>query len=347
MSLTEVNTECMTIVSIISVITSASIVASYLLFFDTLYKQTNQAIFFLSLSTMLTCMGSSFGTPPDNTAACWFEGIGTTIFTLSSIFWCVVIDYMLYAIIIGKPYVITTTTHILCWGFPTLVALLPLINARYGNPDNSSWCFVADDDRTPAYGILMWTWVSYYSWIWLSVFAMVFLLLRIYMLTHKIQREHTLQAINKVIRKLILYPPIIILCWILATVYDSIVANTASGDDMYYYSFSDQMLNITSSIMACSQGVLITFAFWYTSDEMKKRWYVFVTTGKRFTGIGISSPFSSPTSSLRSPFSGRLLNLQFNPLVSSRVSFSSRVTPLNAQPRDSVYAHTVEAGLHV
>jgi len=51
------------------------------------------------------------------------------MFTLSSVFWCIIISVLLYYIVAkGKSFRVQLWMHIICWG-------LPFINTNYGGVD--------------------------------------------------------------------------------------------------------------------------------------------------------------------------------------------------------------------
>jgi len=73
------------------------------------------------------------GTPLNHSSSCYFEGIVTNVFTLSSVFWCVLITFLLNTIVNkARPFEIKKWMHLLCWGLPVLLTLLPFTKTNYG-----------------------------------------------------------------------------------------------------------------------------------------------------------------------------------------------------------------------
>ena len=116
-------------------------------------------ILYLSLSNLLSSLGSVFGYAADKTAACYWEGLATNLFPIASVFWTLKITIILFDIIeYGKLSELDYKTHIICWGFPLIVSFLPFINASYGAPDGSGWCFVIPNDPESKMWTTFWYW---------------------------------------------------------------------------------------------------------------------------------------------------------------------------------------------
>ena len=109
------HTLAMCIVSTVSIVACGTILYSYWLFPDLFKKQIHQVIFYISLSNFLNAFGAMMGDPIDGSAACLFQALDTNIFTLSSITWNVVLNYMMYEIVNGGNYTINYVTHLICW----------------------------------------------------------------------------------------------------------------------------------------------------------------------------------------------------------------------------------------
>ena len=109
------HTLAMFIVSSLSIVSCGTVLTSFTLFPDLFKKQIHQVIFYIVLSIFLNAFGELMGDPDDGSAACLFQGLDTNIFTLSSITWNVVLDYMMYKIISDDNYTIDSVTHVICW----------------------------------------------------------------------------------------------------------------------------------------------------------------------------------------------------------------------------------------
>jgi hypothetical protein len=108
-------------------------------------KPTTPIIFNIFISNFLTSIGSLPGVPIDQSFGCWFEGFVTNVFTLSSMFWTVVITWMMYCTIANTSLDYNhVLVSLLCWGVPVLATFLPFINSSYGAPDGEGWCWIID-----------------------------------------------------------------------------------------------------------------------------------------------------------------------------------------------------------
>ena len=162
----------MLVVSIFSMVASLLVLAIVIVLPYTRKKTSMSVIYYIVISDFLTALGSAVGTPLNHSSSCYFEGIVTNVFTLSSIFWCVIITFLLYSIVTkGKQFEIKPWMHVFCWGFPFVVSLLPFINTNYGGSDDDggSWCFIVDDDRSSEWDQIIWFWLAFYFWVWICI----------------------------------------------------------------------------------------------------------------------------------------------------------------------------------
>jgi hypothetical protein len=214
-------TKEMFVISTLSSIGSLSVVFSIFYFRKHLLdKPSMRVLLYMFISNLLTSLGSLMGYPENQSAECWFQGIVTNIFTLSSILWSVVITGMLYVMLVAKfQFEITPLTHAICWGLPVFATFIPFVNSTYGSED-PDWCWVIDTSFSPDWAPLVWYWISYYLWIWSSFVAIVVLFI---MMRRRYTQELPLEIqtrFKKAMRGLQGYPLIIFFCWLPATVSD-------------------------------------------------------------------------------------------------------------------------------
>lgn len=294
----------MVIVSSASLVGSFSILVTFQYFPKLRKKQIYEIINYFSLATFITSAGSMIGLPEDGSAACWAQGIITNIFTLSSIAWNLIISYTLYSILIEEPYDLDYKTHILCWGLPVIVSLLPLSNTRYGN-NGGHWCFIVPSSSSTPGAALAWEWFSFYLWIWLAVAINIGLLVRIqYMTTSVSNHQNTHKSLAKIVKKLRWYPYVIILSWSVSTIVDSMIG--ARGD----HSFIPYAVLTLSNVVPCFQGVLTTIVFWFTMSDLRRRWWA-VITGEVKVNPNASSAFSSRPMSMAPNFRPEYVSPKF------------------------------------
>ena len=153
---------------LMKIFSSISIFSSFCVLLTSLFPHLRNRLYikiilYLSLSNLLSSLGSVFGYAADKSAACYWEGVATNLFPIASVFWTLKITIILFDIIeYGKISELDYKTHVMCWGFPILVSFLPFINASYGAPDGSGWCFVIPNDPESK----MWT--TFWYW-WVSI----------------------------------------------------------------------------------------------------------------------------------------------------------------------------------
>mmetsp|Transcript_9043 Transcript_9043/g.8068 ORF Transcript_9043/g.8068 Transcript_9043/m.8068 type:complete len:347 (+) Transcript_9043:56-1096(+) len=252
----------MIIASSLSIFGCLTIVLAFNLFPKLRKKPTYETLNYIAISNILESICNLMGNPIDGSPACWIEGIGSNIFFISSIFWTVILNYIIYCIVAGKPIHITYKMHIICWGLPTLVTLLPLINTTFGAPDGLGWCWIVPTTTSPQWALLFWYTVSYSFWIWLCLFLNIVMFIVIYSYGQS-NTVNTKNDINNVIFKLMLYPPVIIICWGITTVQDTInISYDFSGSENYLYMVD---------VLPCLQGALTAIVFWYTMTDVRKR----------------------------------------------------------------------------
>ena len=94
-------------------------------------------VLFVFISHFLTSLGSLMGEPLPDSVACWFEGIMTNWFTLSSCCWIVLMSYQLYSVIVHSTILhVSSLMHVVAWVAPLFVTLLPLAHMTYNPPPN-------------------------------------------------------------------------------------------------------------------------------------------------------------------------------------------------------------------
>eukprot|EP00300_Choanocystis_sp_HF-7_P036623 c52489_g1_i1.p1 GENE.c52489_g1_i1~~c52489_g1_i1.p1 ORF type:complete len:322 (+),score=30.15 c52489_g1_i1:72-1037(+) len=225
-------------------------------------RQTSIVLLNLFASQLLTSLGSLAGEPEDTSFACWFQGIVTNVFTLSSLMWAVIVTFLLLR---SATHVLRTVQRlrifwvgVICYGIPVLVTLLPLINSTYGAPppDQIGWCWVVATDRTPSWGLNFWYWGSYYAWVWLCfawIFAMLMVITAVYM-RMRLANRRSVSTLGSLILSLTGYPIAIVLAWFPAACYD-----------FYTYNKPDVLLPFWvrkfGNACACSMGLMCALTY--------------------------------------------------------------------------------------
>ena len=258
----------MLIMSILSMLGSLTMLSTGVLLPYQWKKTYMEIIYYIAISNFLTALGSSVGTPKNHSSSCYFEGIVTNIFSLSSVFWCIIISSLLYYIVAnGKSFPLNKWMHLFCWGFPVAVTLLPFTSTNYGGDDDAggSWCFIKEDDRSGEWDKVMWFWFAYYLWIWLSI---VFVLVIVSMILHKsrsIEKAESRKEVRAAIKKMVGYPIVIVLVWAVSTAFDTLGVMFPGQIFEGYH-----VMKFLSTVYPCGQGFYMTIVFFYVMSDVRK-----------------------------------------------------------------------------
>ena len=268
MDLSRGNSLSMFCASLLSVIGSLSTL-TVLLFPDLRIKPVMRISIFINISNLLTACGSIVGEPLDKSNECYYQGIITNIFTLSSIFWCGIASYMLYTIVVlSDPYKINIYAHLVCWVLPTAVTFLPFINSTYGAPADLDygWCFISSTETTPKWSLLFWVWFSFYGWVWMMlVIMMILFALTVQKIKDLVLQKNKLPLIIAY-QKLEFYPFIIFICWFFPCLNDSFTYSPSVPNSEVHNNFAS-----FAAVIPCLQGMLTAIFFWSTNPEVITR----------------------------------------------------------------------------
>ena len=262
------NRVCMILMSSLSIVGAATVVVSYLNLSQMRSKKYYELLFYVALSTCLSSIGSAMGIVRDGSALCWFQGITTNVFTLSSIFWTVLLTQSLHVVMTTATLMnIFAWMHVFCWILPVFLSLLPLAELEYGS-EGKEWCFFQGvDDSVPTWRERLWDWIGFYMWVFGSVLMILAILC-------DIKRRDVTTIVNKevfgvMLKKLQYYPIVIFVCWLPACIFDSMVS-TPSG-----YESDEQWLlalDLITNSLACSHGLFVAIIFWSQNPEVLDWW---------------------------------------------------------------------------
>ena len=102
-------------------------------------------VFFISLSDFCFSIMNCLGFPLNGTLQCSIQAFGVFYFPLSSWLWTVMLVYQLRTLIILKSLHISMSwIHVICWGIPLILSLLPLSTNPYGMDDFSNGNLTCD-----------------------------------------------------------------------------------------------------------------------------------------------------------------------------------------------------------
>jgi hypothetical protein len=261
----------MIVVSAVSALSSMTILLHFLFSPALRHKYFFKAMAYIAFSNLITSLGSMMGEPHDESAACWFMGIGTNVFTLSATFWFVVLSLMVYYIgVQGKVVTFTWHVHLICWGAPIAVTLLPLaFNMRYGSiPHGGEWCFVVcsnENEKGTCSDLVYWYFASYYLWMWASLLSMIWILALTFIRRRNTVNKEKQKLLSLILRTVRWLPAAVFLAWGPATLSDVIFSVRLGVDAMDYGSVFDK----TTTLLACSQGFIFAVLYWSNSEIRK------------------------------------------------------------------------------
>ena len=218
------------------------------------------------------------GIPSEANFPCWWMGIMTNVFTLSSVLWTMILTLLLYSFVGGmkKPLQMHLRFHLLCWGIPLLATLAPLSTSTYGPPGGMGWCWIVprDDDSTPEWADKVWYWGSYYAWLWLS-FLFIFIIFILMIVKFDYRNKEAAKSFKKATWSLIGYPLVILICWAPSTLTDFTLSY--GGLEV------PEGLPFIATILSVLMGTLSALVFWISDTRTIQNWNYFAQVGFNYT----------------------------------------------------------------
>lgn len=153
----------------------------------------------------------------------------------------------------------STWWHLFCWGWPLILTLLILTTNRYGCGGNAElcWCFIAGRSDSPDWTQAFWTITSFYFWVWSSIIVFTIVFFIALYRCQQFQGSLSKSSVEGVIvRTLLPYPLIIVVCWIFPTIFDVAIAIDPNS------SLVDSHLSLViASVLPTLQGMLTGVIF--------------------------------------------------------------------------------------
>ena len=125
--------------SIISIIGVSCVCLTFYSFPELRRLRYCELVFYVSLNDLIASLGSSLGSVASGTTACNFQAVATNFNFLVSAFFTAVIAYQIYLVVVYSEVLNQEKMHqlhVLCWGVPLFVTLIPLTTSTYANPGN-------------------------------------------------------------------------------------------------------------------------------------------------------------------------------------------------------------------
>eukprot|EP00457_Paulinella_chromatophora_P006714 gb/GEZN01006733.1/.p1 GENE.gb/GEZN01006733.1/~~gb/GEZN01006733.1/.p1 ORF type:complete len:330 (-),score=36.45 gb/GEZN01006733.1/:576-1565(-) len=247
--------------SILSFIGSIFIIACYNKFSE-IRSFAFRLVFFVSVADMGTALGNFLGDAGGNadtwmsagTGLCLFQAMVLSFFNLASMLWSVSIAFTLHQAFLleNKEYHSPLVEHkmqyyhVICWGWPALMTVLPLITSSYG--DTGGWCWINANDAASKTWLLLqfyiplWVFISYNLWVYVKVYRKMKL-----MLSGQMGRD---------MYRIRLYPLVLVVCWFWGSVNSIYTTFTGSLGPLW--------LNILHIFFASSMGAVNAAVYGFT-----------------------------------------------------------------------------------
>jgi len=283
-----------------SIVGSLVIIAAYFLDPSLQKKTYIQMVFYGALSDFVGAIGTMFGELEDETPICIAQGWISNVFPLMSIYWTLAITVLLYSIVVkSKPITISKTMHGFILAFSILPTAFAYTTNRVGALEGINWCFITDktDGSSPSWGLLFWTIFSFYIWIILSIFIMIMLLIIITIHNHRQKQTKASMSSNAKstsVKKLWLYPAVVIVCWLIPAVYD--IHDAVTDGSPYPHK---ENLQHVALIVPLSQGFVTAVIFVSSSTTLKQLMLTWFCPRQRGKSYSVSVYSSAPKSGLK------------------------------------------------
>ena len=119
---------------ILSSVASLAVCVTTLVFPELRNLRYIELVCYVSVNELLASIGAAIGPTQNGSFACWFQGITTNANYLSATLWATLITYQIWLVVYRQTVIKDLTfAHIICWGIPLLVSLLPLSTSTYSN----------------------------------------------------------------------------------------------------------------------------------------------------------------------------------------------------------------------
>lgn len=221
-------------------------------------------ILYMSVADVGLNLASAIGFPPSESPLCWFQGLVQNYFALSGWFWTTILTYRVYCFVrYGRCRLKKRYMHIICWGLPLFLTLIPLTTTDYGNDaPHAQTCVYVQRRGTEKWWVIFWAYISFFGWLFLCTALMIGWQVITYIKYHNTTMK---EVISRTYDKVYLYPIAMVSCWTLSFVCNALSLHLASlnpSNTLY-------QLNI---VFAASDGILCALIFMVKSEEARRRW---------------------------------------------------------------------------
>lgn len=257
--------------SALSLISCFAVITSYAIFRHLLKGYYLRVVLYMALCNFMVAIGGLLGPNVPNSLdepRCYIQYFLMNYFQIASCLWCASISINLHYLIVKGKQVEKSKyrnyIHIVCWIIPLIATFLPLtMNDVSVDDDYGSICYLVGRSYSHPHATLFWAIFSKYLWIWLAYFGMIFFMLVVIYKSRTTSKSLN-EKIAKAIRKLRLYPIVLISQWTLATIQSMMGYSVNEGlpDDGF----------ITYRFFLFSGGVFMSIIFFATNQSIVNGW---------------------------------------------------------------------------
>jgi len=259
--------------SFLSLFGASFIIWAYLKF-ENLRNFAFKLVFWLSISDLIFCIGkililfeiSSFYNNlwGSNDALCQMQALLINYGGLASVTCTVTIAWTLYTSLIKAELQLEAKYENSLWrfafGFPFFMTILPIFSGDYGPA--GSWCWIKNSNRS-----LAWRFFEFYIPLWIAI---IFNSYSYYKVIKFIQQEMHDNLDDRLTRRFMLYPLILVICWLPATI---------NRINTLFFKAS-MFLNILHRLFGSLQGILNAIIYGMNSNVrseikgyMRSHWF--------------------------------------------------------------------------
>lgn len=255
--------------SLISFFGVLLIIVSYLTFAK-LRTFSFGLVFFMSCADLGALFSYLLGSPGEG-GLCRFQGLLQQYCELSSIIWSALIAFTLYRAVVKLQDSASLLKRYLAFGYgiPVICAFLPLFTSSYTN--TGGWCWISNTQTVGQ----VWRWLLFYGPLWSCVGYNAYC----YYLTEKAMKNmfsnqgtEMPTKYKALIKRLKLYPLILVVCWTWATI--NRLQNAFSPDNPVFW------LYVLQSLFRSLQGLLNCVAYGL-QPNVRKCWVEWLSNRPR------------------------------------------------------------------
>jgi hypothetical protein len=179
---------------------------------------------------------------------------------MSSWFWTTFLAYRVYSIVrYGNCNLTQRQMHMIAWGLPMFLALIPITTNNYGaSKYETQWCVLTRRNHNPLWLTQFWSYVAFFGWLFVCIAMMIIWQC---LISYHFKDSPMQAIVRRTYDKVYLYPVVMIICWVLNYWCDDIHSEDAG-----------KTLNALSMLFGIANGIFSALIFMFKSEEARRRW---------------------------------------------------------------------------